>query len=108
MSDHDKLREAIAWARTYVSGGTSAGYINAMTALIAAAESTLPKTKMVEVWHIIYCERVDTAARHQWEPRIGLAQSADFAQAVADAYRGQDHRYRHVSVTGPHQQEVHP
>ncbi len=107
MSDHDKLREAIPLARDFFrSLGNNLGTIglpDALRVVLAAAESTLPKTKMVEVWRVDYAFR--QSRNHEWEPRV-----QNFTEkASADHYvmcAGGNDNLRFARVTGPHMQEV--
>lgn len=56
MTDHDKLREAI---KCFRSVGRETRYHEMATLVLDAAESTLPRTKTVEVWHLEWVAKVD-------------------------------------------------
>lgn len=98
MSDHEKLREAIREVREWnrARGVTTAG----MALILDAAESTLPKTKMMEVWHV---ESVGCAAGNKGALFVAVYPSREEA-ANSTRYKG-DH-FACIRVTGPHQQEV--
>jgi len=105
MSDHDKLREAITEVRQRMAGnsmyvGNSIVLVRDIEQVLAAAESTLPKTKMVEVWHSEWCWRN--------EPKIAVHFSQAAAIADADHLRRLNEKceWSCIRVTGPHQQEV--
>lgn len=104
MSEHEKLKRAIDRVR---GGQVTAGLLGAeawvsvpyaaFVEVCRAAESTLPKTKMVEVWRV------------EWAGFTGLPQIEQFdSKTEADRYacmKSQMGR-RCIRVTGPHQQEV--
>lgn len=94
MSEHDKLREAIAWAR---DTHPTCHWHEMFTLLADAAESTLPQTKMVEVWHVEWA--------FMGAGCVGGFSSRDAAQREADWLNAQD-GCACIRVTGPHQQEV--
>jgi len=103
MSDaDDNLREAIKVVRKYADDpgsiwpGSSDPY-EVLRVLIAAAESTLPKTKTVEVWHVEWA-----LGSH---PMIHLYLSEADARKNATLLAQEQHRTC-IRVTGPHQQEV--
>ncbi len=113
MSEHEKLRDAIKWGREYLSGGSSAGYLNNLAALIDAAESLLPKTKMVEGWQVEWCVGWTNGGTGRWHtapvPNPSLARSAYYTKAEADAHAARlslKSMHKCIRVTGPHQQEV--
>jgi hypothetical protein len=111
--DRAKLEEAIkhvrglAAARSPIRSG-GPGYIDGYTALpehldtaAAAAEAhmaTLPKTKMVEVWHVEYFDLDDAL------PRVGVWM--DKASAEARVAKMRREASSCIRVTGPHQQCV--
>lgn len=103
MTDHDKLRGIVRQAHAFIDGariGSMERYLTASDLLLLAdaAESTLPKTKMVEVW------RVEWAGAGNSIPMIeqfgALLEAEDFANGRRVAGR------KCIRVTGPHQQEV--
>lgn len=107
MSDHEKLREAIR--RSYkgeLSTGAPLGDMRTMRTVYEgdllrlrdAAESTLPKTKMVETWHV-------EAVAHDNEPAIFVRLTEVAASNLAASFHGVGH-WSCIRVTGPHQQEV--
>lgn len=101
MTDPDKLREAIRLAGQYAdiveSGQGFPGLPSAesMRLLARAAESTLPKTKMVEVW------RVESA--HEGCPCLSQYTNEQDARGWE---RSPPSCYACIRVTGPHMQEV--
>ncbi len=110
MTEQDKLREAIKDLRDGLAGRTAGVcrtfYPDALADVLLvcdAAESTLPKTKMVEVWRVDYAFR--QSRNHEWEPRV-----QNFTEkASADHYvmcAGGNDNLRFARVTGPHMQEV--
>lgn len=96
--DHEKLREAIAKVRKF---HLMASNESSISLVLAAAESTLPKTKMVEVWHVEY-------ALHSRCPAIYLFTSKEQAKKQAEFMQenGMKEGWRCIRVTGPHLQEV--
>ncbi len=99
MDEHDKLREAIKEARQHWYPGTTGARI--LEPVLAAAESTLPKTKMVEVWRVEWARQ---NSRDQWMP----ASVAFTSKAEADDFVvvAQSAGHACIHITGPHQQEV--
>lgn len=94
MIDHDKLREAIRQMKMWMPKHPAAVWANAV---LAAAESTLPKTKMVEVWRVEWCAGQ--------QPHSQTFLWRDTADHVAENLRG--HRECScIRVTGPHMQEI--
>lgn len=105
MIDHDKLREALGHVhRVFANQGGCTVTVCAddLRILRAAAESTLPKTKMVEVWHVEY-----TVWTHEnvWEPRVEVCGDKVIAEARA-IHKRNINRQSAIRVTGPHLQEV--
>ncbi len=106
-SDHEKLREAIEWARGRLPArdgelAWSTSQIAWLRALADAAESTLPRTKMVEVWRVEYA--VQNGADF-WIPTVATSSTKDDAEKnAADIAKAP--RNRCIRVTGPFQQEV--
>lgn len=111
MTDHDKLREALDQVEKSKKSYT--GVLDPTTAymgvwlrhfdtIMAAARSTLPKTKMVSVWR---CEYSVLASALNWAPCVfGYLTKEDADEAAARMSNNE--RYRCIRVTGPHQQEV--
>lgn len=107
MGEHDKLRAVIADARIWTTPGERHGVATDrlgewLNILADAAESTLPKTKMVEVWHVEFAQPHGTewlALLHTFRDE---ATAKRRAATWADDYKGA----RCIRVTGPHQQEV--
>lgn len=116
MSDREDLIEAVSFFRKYLEGRADMEIITLKTPapgsygecsvrelrrVIAAAESTLPKTKMVEVWHVEY-------ALHSRCPAIYLFNEKETAdkQAVFMQKHAAEHGWHCIRVTGPHMQEV--
>ncbi len=103
MSDHEKLREAIKLARMVKAPLYTQDRVRCLTThgfdlIIAAAESTLPRTKMVEVWH---CE----GSTKGGTPWVSVETDRTKAAAYAAKYRD-DPNHCCIRVTGPWQQEV--
>ena len=94
MTGHDKLREAIA---AHKKSGCGCSCWDRAEAMLAAAESTLPKTKMVEVWRVEYATN--------GEPNIVSFLTENRARGWAQGTCSLPY-VSNVHVTGPHQQEV--
>lgn len=102
MSDHEKLREAISTYRDWRalrSGIPAVTIMDHLERIVSAAESTLPKTKMVEVWAVM-----------GWDPETKTVMVTgryclSDAEGESDSWRIHFKR-QYVHVTGPHQQEV--
>lgn len=105
MSDHDKLREAIKRLRISapavgMCGAESTLHVpyKELTRVLAAAESTLPKTKMVEVWRV----EGSTRGGSPWA-------RTELSRTLADSYAERmlkDVNHCCIRVTGPHSHEV--
>lgn len=97
--DRTKLEEAIRCVRVNVGRSCLVG--NAELAIIAdAAEAhlaTLPRTKMVEVWHVEYASN--------GVPSIVPFRSRDDAESWMKGATGLAY-VACIRVTGPHQHEV--
>ena len=112
MSDHEKLREAIKAARgqAYRSFTDPPGYqyipldARQATLLADAAESTLPKTKMVKVWRV-ECAQQSLGVSGGWTPLVCTYSSEAEANGSSHSHL-QNGVWRCVSITGPHMQEV--
>lgn len=73
--------------------------------IMAAARSTLPRTKMVEVWRVEFCVvSGDTRSAEPW--RAGVWTFRERIDAKVEANKAMPPNYRCVRITGPHQQEV--
>lgn len=118
MSDHEKLREAIKAVNAYTGQRPKVGETYAamgkfisteqLQLLKCAAESTLPKTKMVEVWHVEYAWKADHDSI--W---LCLHKTCRSKESAAELASSSDRRrlepsgqFACIRVTGPHQQEV--
>lgn len=109
MTEHEDLREAIRVARHVMSGNSGVRpdmvHPKWLTLLADAAESTLPKTKMVEVWRIEWALSIDGS---EWEPmgyqKSTQAEAQQFADNVVKGAPGK--KVACIRVTGPHMQEV--
>lgn len=108
MTDHDKLRDIVRQAHAFIDGariGSMERYLTPSDLLLLAdaAESTLPKTKMIEVWRVEFAQKNPHGGGWQ-------AASASFPErAMADKYEWTVKQWLNVAcirVTGPHQQEV--
>lgn len=111
MTDHDKLREAINVAKAttptnmhWYDGAIVQFSQELLRRLTAAAESTLPKTRMVEVWHVAGVYR-DLIASSDWGPTCCACRSKEEADKWAKTW-GESPLYACIRVTGPHMQEV--
>lgn len=99
--DHDKLKEALEWARRVVNlapdGWRQLGII------VDAAESTLPKTKMVEVWRVEWAQLRPEGwcgeAEH-WPSKAGAESRVQRLEQLLNP------GISCIRITGPHQQEV--
>lgn len=98
--DHDKLREAIKYFR---SVGRETRYQEMAELVLGAAESTLPKTKMVEVWHVEYAR---LQKEGDWFPFVGGGFQSPGAADASVLILQRDPKHSCIRVTGPHQQEV--
>jgi len=100
MTDHEKLREALRFVRGLRAGWDS----EKIDAVCDAAESTLPKTKMVAVYHVEYA--------HRGVPRVEAFEARHYAEGRAEELEANRDGSRElpafacIRVTGPHQQEV--
>ena len=105
MSDHDKLREAIASLRKHMPR-CSPQWAEELQVVADAAESTLPKTKMVEVWHVTYAHRVvHPFNADTWRCCCDCFDAEQLAREVAGRL-GSNANIAGIRVTGPHHQEV--
>ena len=109
MTDDDKLREALHWARGCKDHHPHSIAARHLITLCAAAESTLPKTKMVDVWRVESAVRISDGT---WHPVVYCFFTAERAAAALDEEAitlnraGLDEAMRCIRVTGPHTQEV--
>lgn len=104
MTDAKKLREAISFYRCghFLTNGQN----EHLAVILDAAESTLPKTKMVEVWHV---EWMHQPPNFPCEYHVTVHKTE--AAARDDAKRMREHPTNHgqwvcIRVTGPHEHEV--
>lgn len=98
--DHDRLRDAIAEARGNM--GRSCMVSNAaIEILVAAAESTLPKTETVELWHCEYAELEFC----RWVAKIRIVNSKSGAETFGALLRDAP-LFSCVRITGPHKHDV--
>jgi hypothetical protein len=80
-----------------------------LTMIVDAAKvyvSTLPKTKMVEVWRVEYAEWCSFLNGGEWKPITRTALNETSAQEIAADYAKRPGERACIKVTGPHQQEV--
>ena len=122
MSDHEKLREAIKEMRemgtvrqvvaSSVSREAKTVWADKLDIVLAAAYSTLPRTKMVEVWRVEWAhplpdpesDRIESDQIRRWKPYA--AQYSTEADARLKAHSVNGYGNMCIRVTGPHQQEV--
>lgn len=71
------------------------------------AHLTKPKTKMVETWHVEYCDVSGEPVEWHVDPRSTKEVAENVAAQLAlDADENRKRYYACIRVTGPHQQEV--
>lgn len=104
MSAPPTLRQAIDWARSFAHNLESSLLADQVAMLADAAESTLPKTRMVEVWYVTYAWQ-DTAGWHPGIASVAYESRHDAEEIAAEKSRGGGHAVR---ITGPHAQEIAP
>lgn len=115
MSDPEKLREAIQNVRAFAQTGIACadgrrGPPNGnetweeILAVCRAAESTLPKTKMVEVWIVHFA--VKRHEEGQWAADCMPMTEGEAETRKEAAGMERDPMYAYIRVTGPHQQEI--
>ena len=100
MNDHQKLREAIEIARQKVHADQQhCGRLprSICPFSLMPLSSTLPKTQMVEVWHVEY-------AYYSKPCLLIVTEGEEIAREKADQISKD--RCTCIRVTGPHQQEV--
>lgn len=112
MNDHEKLREAIKYARKHAREERAAWpnlglkVPDLLDALADAAESTLPKTKMVEVWRVEWAVKFSdgwvAVAGHYATER----EAREWARSLEIGSPRCDGCYSCIRVTGPWQQEI--
>lgn len=113
MIHPEMLREAIRDVRAHAQTGIACAdgrrgppngneIWSAILAVCRAAESTLPKTKMVETWHVEYAFKGTTP----WAPMVSLEDSKADADKTAAEFAADPEYYSCIRVTGPYQQEV--
>lgn len=113
MTDHDKLREAIKRVRDYRNGKPpytllreQPTTVQCIDVVLDAAESTLPKTKMVEVWRVEYAiDRGGLGHPSIWFPCSETHIDRGTAERNADSLKEYVLK-QCIRVTGPHMQEV--
>ena len=101
MTDHDKLREAIKFISGFWAEGSEVQRQSRI--IIAAAESTLPRTKMVEVWRVEWAERHHVTG--DWLPHSKDWVTQEVVENMAIELR-ERLDCACIRVTGPHRQEV--
>lgn len=105
MIDTAKLREAIKWARELADSPTATSFL--LIALADAAESTLPKIRVVQVWHLEWDIQIfpsgDDSRTPYWRPCVdAFVTKRDAEEAGQKLGR---HAF-HIGVTGPYSREV--
>ena len=123
MADHEKLREALEFFNDYLEGRadeailsieatdtaiTGECSVRELRRVIAAAESTLPRTKMVEVWRVEWATPATgwSPESPTHFPTCHTYPTRQLANERAEEMAKAHDRYRCVKVTGPHRQEV--
>lgn len=99
--DMNKLKEAVAYYDKME--GHDAWSFN-LRLLIEHARDSLPKTKMVECWHLCFAKRRHVGA--VWEPEVMPMWEGEAEARQEAANMEGDELYACIRVTGPHQQEV--
>jgi len=103
MTDPDKLREAIWRVRSLLVPTRSDD--DARVIVCDAAESALPTTRTVEVWHIEYAARTGMGNAAVYTPFVVVCASVGIRDETARSL-SRDPMASCIRVTGPHQQEV--
>lgn len=108
MDEHEKLREAIKTVRQFANARyrhAGESFDPMLHLLCDAAESTLPKTKMVEVWRVewVQYETPKAFSQSEGDGADSKRWAEDRANWLGSSLRG---GYRCIRVTGPHMQEV--
>lgn len=108
ITDHDKLRYKIKnFRERCYEHPLNPGDLADLCCVLAAAESTLPKTKYDDVWHVEYVF-LHGGPGSRPEYRLVVKASKLDADANAEILREpfNDPYYACVRVTGPHRHEV--
>jgi hypothetical protein len=95
---------AIRARRLKESDATVTLHVELADALIEAARAhrdTLPKTKMIDVWHVAYAL---TDGHRGSFPAVNVYTSMAAASSAASGFQAS--LYQCVRITGPHKQEV--
>lgn len=113
MSEHEMLKEAIALARRWISEHSPrtglAGFRlmpKDLQRLADAAESTLPRTKMVETWHCAWSTRSPGGDFVHVNAYLTEGGARDHAESLESGGNNSGVQMFGIKVTGPHQQEV--
>lgn len=107
MSDHDRLRLAIHWVRNNTGlREINMTAVDFLDALAAAAESTLPRTKMVLVWHCAWATRSPGGDFVHVNAYRTEGAARDHAEFLESGGNNSGVEMFGIRVTGPHQQEV--
>ena len=108
MTDAEKLRDALAFYRS--QEGVTLYSDKRRRIVLDAAEahlSTLPKTKMVEVWHL---EAVVRSHDGTWTPVVYCYLTGEQAALALDeeatVFKHLEEALQCFRITGPHTQEV--
>lgn len=102
MIDVEKLREACLKYRRHIEKhGPYALDIDALLLIMSAAESILPKTKMIEVWHVEYAE----LEFGHWVSKIRIVDSKSGAETFGTLLKNPA-IFACIRVTGPHKHEI--
>lgn len=98
--DRVVLEQAIEWLDNRFD--TDDGRVAVLIAAACAHLATLPKTKMIEVWHVEYSARPNGG----WQPEIEIRDSEREAGHRAARLREMPNECTCIKVTGPHKREV--
>ena len=108
MTDHDKLRVALRYPEYTTQGyGHTAGSIvlsaEAYAIIRAAAESTLPRAAVAEVWRAEYCTAQTDGT---WLPQCQQFHTRAQRDERVEFMRQNPQWFASISVSGPHRQAV--
>lgn len=112
-TDHDKLRKAITDLRATSDFGVVISptdqrraktvWVEVLDRVLAAAESTLPKTKTAQVWRAEYCTAQTDGT---WLPQCQQFHTIEQRDERVKFMRESPQWYSLITVSGPHAQEI--